>query len=708
MNSDISFTGYQYELPNSMTFSKISKYLIRIIALAVIYHLVARLALQMAYLQANTSPVWPPSGIGLAALLIMGIAYWPGITLGVVGGSLLTGTSLPIALGLGLANTLEALLGTIVLERWLHLHLHLDRIRDVVGLVLAAAISTSISASVGMATLYLVGTARQAPFFTLWGTWWVGNLLGILVVAPFILIWSQPFTKAFQRKRFLEAVMFLLLLVVVTSYVFANPGGSNIFHQALIYMIFPFAIWAAIRLEQRGAVTTIVVVSGISIWDTVHGMGPFSQLSMNESLILLQTFTGVVSLTTLTLAASATERRHAEQALNRRVEDLAALNDSSKEFLGNLEKTALFEAICRLSVERMGLLAAWIELTPAEKSLSEPPMSITVMYQDPRADEKIIQEIRAQPAVRKCILRGEESGRSSVLEHMSVLTDGHKRIELDLAPLSFAAFPLGNAEKVAGVLCVILAESDGFPKEEVLLLESYANLAAVAIQNARLFDQVWLGNEQLHALSHRLMEIQEDERLNLSRELHDESGQILAALMVRLGLLERDADMPEQRQAHIAELRRIATEILSNLHDLAVKLRPASLDHLGLVTALKQYVEEYARQYPLEAQFDALDIESIRLPAEVETALFRIMQESLTNVALHAQASRVDILLNRRNGCLIMTIEDNGVGFDPSVLANVNRLGVFGMRERVEMLGGNLIIESSSGRGTTISVEVPL
>jgi integral membrane sensor domain MASE1 len=125
-----------------MRSSRIRYYFFVIISLAIVYHLAARLALQMAYVQVNTSPVWPPSGIGLAALLILGIRYWPGITLGVVVGSLLTGAPLPIALGLGLANTLEALIGTYLIRKVLHLHLSLVRVRDVVGLVFASAVRT--------------------------------------------------------------------------------------------------------------------------------------------------------------------------------------------------------------------------------------------------------------------------------------------------------------------------------------------------------------------------------------------------------------------------------------------------------------------------------------------------------------------------------------------------------------------------------------
>ena len=203
------------------------------------------------------------------------------------------------------------------------------------------------------------------------------------------------------------------------------------------------------------------------------------------------------------------------------------------------------------------------------------------------------------------------------------------------------------------------------------------------------------------------MEVQEAERIHLSRELHDESSQALAGLMVNLGLLDRDAESPALVRSHTADLRRIATEVLANLHAAAVKLRPALLDHLGLVTALEQYIQEFNRHYYLDVQFETVGLDAARLPGDLETALFRTVQESLTNVALHARASRVDVLLNRRSGCLVLTVEDDGVGFDADQSVCPNRLGLIGMRERVEMLGGRLLVESAPGKGTMISVEVP-
>ena len=369
---------------------KAIQYLIEIIILALAVHLAARVGLKMAYVQVNTSPVWPPSGIALAALLLMGIRYWPGIALGVVAGSILTGAPPALALGLGLANTLEALIGAILLKKWIGFHLNLDRVRDVIGLAGAAALSTAVSASLGVLTLYIFGSGFQASTFTIWLTWWIGNLLGVLVVTPFILIWVRSFPGFRNRQFAVESLVLFALLIIVTGYIFATANGSSVFHQAAIYMIFPFAIWAALRLGQFGAVTTVLIVSGISIWGTVHGRGPFAELPINESLILLQTFTGVVALTSLTLAAAASERRSAEQALNRRVNDLAALDDASKEFLSNLDKKTLYEAICRLAVERLGMARAWIELKDIDQSSLQSTTSMVAIYPTPASNYPVV------------------------------------------------------------------------------------------------------------------------------------------------------------------------------------------------------------------------------------------------------------------------------------------------------------------------------
>jgi signal transduction histidine kinase len=157
----------------------------------------------------------------------------------------------------------------------------------------------------------------------------------------------------------------------------------------------------------------------------------------------------------------------------------------------------------------------------------------------------------------------------------------------------------------------------------------------------------------------------------------------------------------------IEELKRTTNEIQENLHQLAINLRPASLDHIGLVATLQQLITEFNRQYNFSVDFEAVGMESKRLPSDVETTIFRIVQESLTNVILHAQAKQVDVLLNLHNQHVVLIVEDDGIGFVPTSFGTEDHLGLFGMRERVEMLGGTFMIESSPGKGTTIKAEVP-
>ncbi len=272
--------------------------------------------------------------------------------------------------------------------------------------------------------------------------------------------------------------------------------------------------------------------------------------------------------------------------------------------------------------------------------------------------------------------------------------------------LTWLGVPLVAGEKIIGLCALGSTAAGSFTSQHLRLAEALAGQAAIALQNAWLFDQVRAGRERLRSLTRRLVEIQETERRYVARELHDEAGQALAALMVGLRLLEREVNRPEAVIAGIADLRKIADGVLEELHRLSVNLRPASLDHLGLVVALQQHLEAVSDRHGLLIQFEVVGFEN-RLAPDVEASLYRIGQEALTNVVRHARATRVDVRLEQGQDALRMVVEDNGIGFDPGILDNHDRLGVFGMRERAEMLGGTLAVNSSAGSGTVIVVEVP-
>ncbi len=211
-------------------------------------------------------------------------------------------------------------------------------------------------------------------------------------------------------------------------------------------------------------------------------------------------------------------------------------------------------------------------------------------------------------------------------------------------------------------------------------------------------------------LLERIITVQEDERKRIARELHDETGQALTSLMVGLKVLEGATCLEEVRST-AGQLRATAAQTLGSLHSLALELRPSVLDDLGLVAALKRYVKDYATGFGLDADFETVGLEDKRLTPQVETTLYRIVQEALTNVARHAEASHVSVLLEQRRGSVIAIVEDDGRGFDvESVLTSgqPTRLGLHGMQERASLVGGKLTVESTPGIGTTVFIEIPL
>lgn len=206
-------------------------------------------------------------------------------------------------------------------------------------------------------------------------------------------------------------------------------------------------------------------------------------------------------------------------------------------------------------------------------------------------------------------------------------------------------------------------------------------------------------------LLRRLVTAQEEERRRISRELHDQTGQHLTALLFGLKTLNNSSgNGSASLHKGLLQLQKLTERLVDEAHHLAWELRPAALDDLGLETALSNYVEKWSDRSSIPLDFHS-GLDKLRLPAPVETAVFRIVQEALTNVLKHAQANRVSVMLEYRNDELLVIVEDNGCGFHPGKVGD--GLGLLGMHERVALVGGKLDIESDMGAGTTLVVRIP-
>ena len=257
--------------------------------------------------------------------------------------------------------------------------------------------------------------------------------------------------------------------------------------------------------------------------------------------------------------------------------------------------------------------------------------------------------------------------------------------------------PLIAEGKVIGAIAAH-DRSGGDPRfgdDDLRLGESLAQRAAIAVD---------LSQRVSRDAVRRVVEAQELERARLARELHDETGQALTSILLGLRSLERAVES-DDAQAALANVRELVVSTLHDVRRLAVELRPAALDDFGLAAAIERLVDTHRQDASVTVDLE-IRLGEERLPADVETTMYRIVQEALTNTAKHADPARISVLVTRTNGSAVLVVEDDGRGFEPG--AETAGLGLTGMRERVALVGGRLRVESDTSSGTTIAVEIPL
>lgn len=275
--------------------------------------------------------------------------------------------------------------------------------------------------------------------------------------------------------------------------------------------------------------------------------------------------------------------------------------------------------------------------------------------------------------------------------------------------VSGIVLPLVLGGRVTGTLAVFLRRLHTFRGEEVEMLQTLAAESAIALENARLFEQVDLGRERLLDLGRRVVSAQEEERGRLSRELHDEAGQALTALRIGLGLIRDDlpSEPPSVRQ-RLDDAVTIVESITDQVRFLAQALRPPALDAVGLDATLEGLCRDFSRRTQLPIDYAGAEVP--RISDGIGIHLYRFLQEALTNVGKHAQARRVQVALAYDGEMLNLSVEDDGVGFDVAQTLGAegrSGLGLLGMRERLDLLAGHLEITSRPGHGTRLVARVP-
>jgi signal transduction histidine kinase len=646
------------------------------------YYVVGRLGLELAYLDGAVAAMWPPAGLGIAVLFLYGVRLWPGI---VIGDLLLADFSTPLGTVLGqtVGNTLALVAAALLLRRLVGGRGSLERTLDVLALVLCAVVGALVSAAFGPTALRLGDVISAEELGRVFRTWSLGDVSGVLVVAPAVLTWASTGLRGIRRRDVVEGVVGLVVLVVLAE---VAP------QRDVPYIVFPVLLWAALRLGPRGAATAIVVVCSITVWNTAQEDGPFVRDSITDSVLATQLFIATAALTSLLLAAVTAERAGVaralavseaaqraladEQAALRRVATLvAAESPPSRVFQQVTEEVGRLLGLPRATVVKYdGAHTATVVGGWTEDGRPRLPVGTSL---DLDGDTVVARVLRTGTAQRV-----ESYGQASGSLAETLRKAGYR---------AAVGAPVSLAGRSWGALAAATASDEPLPEGLERRLCDFADLVGQALANAD-------ARERLAASRAELVAVSDAERRRLERNLHDGAQQRLVSVALGLSMVDAKLeDDPGTARELLSATQDDLTRGLEELRELARGLHPALLTERGLGPALNALLT----RAPVPVEIEELPEE--RLTAPVEAAAYYVVAEAMTNVAKYAHASRATVSISRSDGCATVTVCDDGVGgADPA-----GGSGLRGLAARVEALSGRLDVDSPPERGTCIRAEIP-
>jgi PAS domain S-box-containing protein len=610
---------------------------------------------------------WLPGGLYVAILLLYDYTDWPWLMLAAAAGNFLFdtlyGTPLSGRLVFVGSNAISSATGAWMVRTWVAPRPTISTLKEFVGLVgLAGVLGALLAAALSAAGLAELGLAKsfQSACRIMWGS----TSMATLLVTPFILSWfSRPldFRKTLEPHKAFEAAVLFAGLIAFTWWVMVlGPGFASRNKSPFLL----FLIWAGLRFGIRGATAANLVFAVFASYCVQHYLKGLTPADISSGQFVTELQIALAVSTTVGLIPAIVLAEH-----NKTLEDL---RESETKFSKAFRSSPNGIAITHLETGRyIDVNDSFCRLWGFTKSEMLGKTSVELgVFTGPEHREGVIGPVRDTGHVKDALL------------HLRTRTGEPKNI-------------LFSAERI---------ELDGEPCVVVVIFDITERMVTE--------ERLEKTTQQLRALTSRLQTLREEERTHVAREIHDHLGQLLTALGLDLRLLERkaaavpDAPVREGLMAKITSARILADETISAVQKIATELRPAILDRLGLEAAIEVEAQAFQSRTGMHCEW-SLPSASLGLEPDDATAIFRIFQEILTNVARHSHAANVTVCLTQEAGRLTLQVDDDGVGIQPETIAGSTSLGLLGMTERAAILGGTIQFKRKAGGGTSVLVSIP-
>jgi PAS domain S-box-containing protein len=649
--------------------------LARMAALAAVYFCGGKLGLKLAFLHANVTAIWPPTGIALAVLLLHGWRLWPGVWLGAFLVNVTTSGAVLGSAGIASGNTMEILAGFWLVERWANGRRFFERAPDIFKFIaLAALLSTMLSATVGVTCLTVSGLAPTSQLIPIWVTWWLGDAVSAVILTPLIVTWSTETRPRWDRQRFWEGALILAVLLAIGVIGFGGANSSMV-SRLPRFLFFPVLLWAAYRFGPRGAITTVCAIAGVALWGTLRGRGPFATTDPNESLVLLQAYMGTITITNLVLGAVMAERQRTDQIIREQEEQFAGLFNSA------------MDAIITVNADERVVL-----FNPAAEVMFGCPASAAL-------GQSIAQFIPAR-------FHGSQRVMMASLGTLNGVRANGDQFPVEA---SFAQMEIGERRLFTLILRDATERQKAAAELAAWQRELETRVAARTVELTMTHNQLRAEINECKRLEAEMARAVEREQLRLGQELHEGLGQQLAGISYQMMTLSAKVGKESKARAQdVKKLQGMILDCIEQARTLANGFYPIELERQGLLSALKEITSQPGlpggTTFLVQADEDPATME-LRGPVAIQ--LFRIAQEALQNIRQHAEATQVVIRLAVVKEQIKLQIADNGIGLSLAVDQSKG-MGLRIMHYRAGLVGGKLHVRNGPTGGVSITCTVPL